>query len=134
MVFNAGRPKIIRDGTKGQDQIIISDAMLGYDLLTIFVKNRRYDHLSVSPINRLQTAIKEPIAPTVPVASIPDLIHIGIQRSGRDLVQQGFPNMGLVALDQDDVIAVPAKSSPQPTHQFQPASPTADDDNLSFHS
>ena len=57
-------------------------------------------------VDACQRAEEEAIAPAVAVAAVADLVEIGVERSGRDLVQQRLPDVGAVALDEDDVVAL----------------------------
>ena len=59
----------------------------------------------------VERAEEEAVAPAMAVAAIADLVEIGVERSGRDLVQQRLPDMGAVAFDQDDVVALAADIS-----------------------
>jgi hypothetical protein len=44
-------------------------------------------------IDAFEGAVEEPVAPAMAVAGVDDFVEIGVQRTGRDLVQQRLPDM-----------------------------------------
>ena len=92
-------------------------------------RNMRAPQLSIDPVKR---SVEIAIAPTVAVAAISDLVETGVERSGRDFVKQGFPDVRTVAIDQDDVVIAASETGPQFSHEFQPGSAATDNDDLSF--
>ena len=65
------------------------------------------------------------------VRPVSDLVEVGVERAGRDLVQQRLPDMGAVTVDEENVdfgtAPIPA---PQLRGELEPAGASADDDDL----
>ena len=104
--------------------------MLAHQLRAIHVQEGRDDDLAVGAVDALQGALEVAIAPAVGVGAVTDLIEVGVQRAGGDFVEQGLPDMGPVALKQDDVELLAAIARAQPGRELQPAGTASDDDNL----
>ncbi|MNE22699.1 hypothetical protein D3C80_1159210 [compost metagenome] len=65
---------------------------------------------------------------------IVQFVFRGVQRAGSDFVQQGFPDMGQVGVDQYDLGgATLAQGFTQAGRQFEAASAPANDDNTVSH-
>jgi hypothetical protein len=67
------------------------------------------------------------------VGTISHLIDIHIKRAGGNLVQQGFPNVSRVPVNQcDRSPAIFPKLAPELGCQFQPTGAAADDNNAGY--
>ena len=130
VVLDAFDSEIVRHGPEGEDEIVIADAVLAHQLRAIHVQEGRDDDLAVGAVDALQGALEVAIAPAVGVGAVTDLIEVGVQRAGGDFVEQGLPDMGPVALKQDDVELLAAIARAQPGRELQPAGTASDDDNL----
>src|SRR6185437_5730557 len=130
---DAGRAEVVRHRADGDDEIIVADAMAPDQLGAVLVEQRRDDDLLGLAVDRLQRAEEEAVAPAVGVAAVADLVQIGVEGAGGDLVQQRLPDMGAVALDEDDVERLLAEPVAEPAHQLEPTGAAADDYDLGFH-
>ena len=98
--------------------------------LARIVEQRRGGDVPRGAVNAFERAVEEAIAPAHGMAAIADLVEIGVERSGGDLMQQRLPDMREVAIDQDDVVLFAAVFAAEPPHQLEPASASAHHDNL----
>ena len=65
------------------------------------------------------------------VRPVPDLVEIGVERTGRDLVQQRLPDVGAMAVDEENVdVGTAPVSASQPGGELEPAGTSANDDDL----
>ena len=71
----------------------------------------------------LERAEEEAVAPAMAVAAVADFVEIGVERTGRDFVQQRLPDMGAVLFDQDDVVPLAAEARAEAPHQLETAAP-----------
>ena len=70
------------------------------------------------------------VAPAMAVVAIADFVEIGVERSGSDFVEQRLPDMGAVALDQDDVVMLAAVAGAEPADEFEARGTAANHDDL----
>jgi hypothetical protein len=76
-----------------------------------------YD-LSRLPVDCLETAQEEAVSPSMPVTAIADLIQVGVERSGCDFMQERFPDVGSILLDENHVVSIPAQLVAKPPYEF----------------
>jgi hypothetical protein len=69
----------------------------------------------------------------MPVTAIADLIQVGVERSGCDFMQERFPDVGSILLDENHVVSIPAQLVAKPSHEFEPAGSAAYDYDLGLH-
>ena len=127
------RAEIVRHRPDGDHEIIVADAVAADQLGAVLVEDRRDDDLPRLSVYRLQRSVEEAVAPAIGVAAIADLVHIGVERAGRHLVQQRLPDVGAVALHQDDVELAAAQLGAEATNEFEPSGPAPDDHDLGLH-
>jgi hypothetical protein len=119
ILADARRAEVIGDRSDREHEIIVPDRMARDQLAAILVEQRRDPDLAPVAIDAVQRAEEEAIAPAMAMAAIADLVEIGVERSGRDLVQQRFPDMRAVALDQDDVVVFAAIFRAEPPRELK---------------
>jgi hypothetical protein len=67
------------------------------------------------------------------VTAIANLVQVSVERSGCDLMQERFPDMGLVPLDEDHVVSIPAQLGAKPPYELEPSGSASYNNDLSFH-
>jgi hypothetical protein len=67
------------------------------------VLDRREMDLARVAVDRIQRAVEIAIAPAMVVTAKADLVEIGVERAGRDLMQQRLLDMRAVAVDDNDI-------------------------------
>ena len=123
-------PEIVGHGADCEDEIVEPDRVRSDQLGAVVVEQRRDLDFTPVAIDAGEGATEEAIAPAMAVAAIADLVEIGVQRSGSDLVQQRLPDVGAVAFDQDDVVALAAIFRAELAGQLEPGRAASDDDDL----
>ena len=68
----------------------------------------------------------------VRVTAVSHLIKVGVEGPSCDLVKKGFPNMGGIAFDKNDVEMLAAIGCAQLSRQLEAACASSDDDDLRF--
>ena len=104
--------------------------MAADDFAAIVIEDRRDDDLLRRAVDAFQRAIEIAIAPAIGMAAIADFIEIGIERAGGDFVEQRLPDMGGVAIDEDDVEIIARQMPAELGDKLQPAGAATDDDDL----
>jgi len=132
MLARTRRAEIIGHGAYREDEIIIAYTVAADQLAAILIEQWRDNDLALVTVDAFECSKKEAIAPAVAVAAIADLVEIGVERSGRDFVEQGFPDMRAVAFHEDDVVPLPPIFRTEPPRELKPARAAADDHNLNF--
>jgi hypothetical protein len=133
VLSHTGGAKVIGHRTDAQDQIVVANAVTPDNLSAVLVENWRDHDLTCLPIDCLKAAEKEAVSPPMPVTAIADLIQVRIERSGCDLVQERFPDVGLASLDEDHVESLPTQLGTKPPHKLEAAGPTSDNNDLGLH-
>ena len=128
---NAGNAEVVRHRADRHHQVVVGYSLAGQELRSVFVVHR-CDHDFARPsVDILQGAEKEPEAPAMTMGSVPDFVEIGVQGASRHFVQQRFPDVGAIAVDEENVDGGVA---PKPPSQFRrelkPAGAASDDDDL----
>ena len=100
------------------------------ELGAVVVEQRREDHFARLAVDSFEGAVEEAIAPAMAVAAIADFVEVGVERPGGDLVQQRLPDVGAVALDQDDVVPLATVARAELADEFEPAGAAADNYDL----
>jgi hypothetical protein len=103
------------------------------DFGAILIQDRSHDDLSRRSVDCLKTAQKEAISPSMSVTAIANLVQVSVERSGCDLMQERFPDVGLVSLNEDHVVSIPAQLGTKPPYELEPSGSASYDNDLSFH-
>ncbi len=104
--------------------------MRAADVAALLVLERRDLDLARLRVDGAHHAVEVAIAPAEAVGAIADLVDIGIERACRHFVQQRLPDMGLVAVHQDDIMAPAPEALAELGRQLQPGRPAAHDHDL----
>jgi hypothetical protein len=67
------------------------------------------------------------------VTAIANLVQVSVERSGCDLMQEGFPDVGLVSLNENHIVSIPAQLGAKPPYELEPSGSASYDNDLSFH-
>ena len=124
----AGRAEIVGDAADGDHQRIVGDPGVGYG--GAIVKHLAQADHAVCAVDTRQAPMQEPEVVPLGLGDVVQLVRWQIQRTRRDLMQQGLPDMGQLGVDQGDGRpAALAERASEAGREFEPAGAAADDDN-----
>ena len=129
MLAHAGRPEVVRHRPDSKDEIVVADAVPP-DNLAAVLDDRGDDDLAAGAVDRLERPVEEAVIPALGVTAVADLVEVGVERPGRDLVEERLPDVRLLPVDQDDVIVDLAERAAELRHQLESPRAAADDDDL----
>jgi hypothetical protein len=66
------------------------------------------------------------------VPAVADFIHVRIEGTGRNFMQKRLPDVGAIAIDEDNVVVFAPITGAKPASKFKPAGTTTDDYDLCF--
>ena len=128
---NARGTEIVRHRADRHDQVVVGDTLAGQQLGPLIVVHWRNRNLAALPVDVLRGAEEESKPRSMTVRPVPDFVEIGIERAGRDFMQQRLPDVGAMTVDEEDVdVGVAPVSAPQFRGKLQPPGPSPDDDDL----
>ena len=94
--------KIVGDTADGQYQVIVVFFALRQNLIALVIlEGFQLNHLALAIDTAKRTQLEGETV-LMGMGAVADRIHIGIQGARRHFVQQGFPDMRVVAVQQQD--------------------------------
>ena len=128
---DARNSEVVRHRADRHYQVVVRDSLAGEQLGPVLVVHGRDHNLAGLPVDVLQGAEKEPEAPAMTVRPVPDFVEIGVEGAGRHFVQQRLPDVGAIAVDEENVDAGVAPKPPSELRrELEPAGAASDDDDL----
>ena len=128
---NARGTEIVRHRADRHNQVVVGDTLAGQQLGPVIVVHWRNRNLAALPVDVLQSAEEESKPRSMTVRPVPDFVEIGIERAGRDFMQQRLPDVGAMTVDEEDVdVGVAPVSASQLRGELQPPRSSADHHDL----
>ncbi|OMP13623.1 hypothetical protein COLO4_01279 [Corchorus olitorius] len=133
VIFHAWRAEIVRGAAQRHHQTVIRQFALRYQQPTLRVADlSQFNGFSVA-INLRQRTQLELETVVARMRQIAERINTFIHRTGRHFMQQRFPQMAVVTIDQDDLrLFFAAEFMAELRCQLQPSGTATDDDDF-FH-
>ena len=126
--------EIIGAAADGDDQGVVVQAARRYQLAAVLVEGRGQADALGGAVQALQAADLELEVVPLGLGDIVELVLGRVQRAGGHFVQQRFPQVGEIGVNQGDVgLATLAQGAAQTGGELQPAGAAADDNDAMSH-
>jgi len=131
VVLGAGRAKVVGGAAHGNHQCVVGDMAFGNDLCTVDIVERGYDHFLAIAVQSAHAAELEFVMVFAGMGAVVDLVRAGIQGTGGNFVQQGFPDVGQTGIHQrDSGFSLFTQFVAEAGNKFETAGATADHNNV----
>ena len=126
--------EVVGGAADGDHQGVVGDVALGNQLNAILVHQCGQADPLAGAIQALHAAELEFEVVPFRLGDVVQLVLGGVERAGSDFVQQGFPDVGEVGVDQGDLgLAAFTQGAAETGGELQPAGAAADDHDAMGH-
>src|SRR5690606_21434030 len=127
MFLRPGGTKIVGNAADGDHQSVVTDAPFRNQYVALFVFNGGQYHFFLLAIEVAHSSQLKMKTVAAAVGQIVQFVNAGIQRTGGDFMQQGFPQVSGVGVNQFDLrFTAATQFTAQAGSEFEPACATAD--------
>src|SRR5574344_393057 len=126
--------EVVGQTAHSQHQTVVMNAAAGYQFAALVVEGGgQLDGFGITVKAGKAAQLEIKVVP-LGLCQIVELVVGGVERAGSNFVQQGFPDMGQIGVNQGDAgLFAFAKRAAQSGGQFQPAGAAADNDDVLQH-